>query len=831
VTTPPRRTRTTQTTGTTKAPRGRRTIGPSTDGRTALGESRDSIGDVWGPRTPYRGDWPVRVDSHVRATPERWVPGVCLLCSTGCGLDVGVADGRIVGVRGRPNDRVNHGRLGPKGLHGWEANHSPDRLSQPLIRRNGRLQPATWDEAMDLVAKRSREAKEEFGAGAVGFYNSGQMYLEEYYTLAAIAEAGIGTSHLDGNTRLCTATAALALIESFGTDGQPGSYTDFDVTDAIFLVGHNMASTQTVLWSRILDRLDGANPPRLVVVDPRPTLPARRADVHLAPRPGTNLPLLNGLLHQLIEQGWIDSTFIAEHTIGFEELVTKTDPWTLERTAQVTGIRAPQLEAAVEILGTTPTLVSTCLQGVYQSLQATAAAVQVNNIHIVRGLIGKPGCAPFQMNGQPTAQNTRECGANGEFVAFRNWNNPQHVADTARIWNVEPSALPTWTPPTHAMQIFQYAESGAIRFLWIMATNPAVSLPELARIRTILASKDLFVVVSDAFMTETGELADVVLPAALWAEKTGCATNADRTVHLALKAIDPPGAARSDLDILLDYAQRMDFRDKDGAPLIKWSNAEGAFESWKECSAGRPCDYSGMSYAMLADGGGVQWPCNQQYPGGRERLYEDGVFNTDAEYCEVYGHDIVTGAAIHPEEYAAMNPRGRAIIKGAEYVPPPEEPNASYPFFLTTGRVTYHWHTRTKTGRVPALNAAAPDAFVEIERSDAERLGIEDGDLVEVRSRRGSVKVAARITGVEPGVVFIPFHYGGWDDPERLTAANELTITGWDPVSKQPHFKYAAVHIERVGGREEARHNGDRDRQRTTNRTEADELVAAARKS
>jgi anaerobic selenocysteine-containing dehydrogenase len=351
------------------------------------------------------------------------------------------------------------------------------------------------------------------------------------------------------------------------------------------------------------------------------------------------------------------------------------------------------------------------------------------------------------------------------------------------------------------MQIFQYCESGAIRFLWIMATNPAVSLPELRRIRSILAKKDLFVVVSDAFMTETAQLADVVLPAALWAEKTGCTTNADRTVHLAQKAIEPPGEARSDLDILLDYARRMDFRDKDGAPLVKWSDPESTFEAWKKCSAGRPCDYSGMSYALLADSAGIQWPCNDENPGGKERLYENGVFNTDADYCEVYGHDVVTGAAIRPEEYAAMNPAGRAVIKGAEYVVPPEEPNAEFPFFLTTGRVTYHWHTRTKTGRVPSLNAAAPEAFVEIAPGDAERLGIGDGDLVEIRSRRGSIRVPARLTGVEPGVVFVPFHYGSSDDPEQPTAANELTITGWDPVSKQPHFKYAAVHLERVGDR------------------------------
>jgi ferredoxin-nitrate reductase len=772
-------------------------------------ETRDSITDIWGPRTPHHGAWPVRVDERTTAPVERWVPSVCVLCSLGCGLDVGVAGGRIVGVRGRPGDRVNHGRLGPKGLHGWEANASADRLTMPLIRREGRLVPATWDEAMGRIVERSKDAIERFGPGSHAFYNSGQLFLEEYYTLALVAEAGIGTAHVDGNTRLCTSTAANALIQSFGTDGAPGSYTDFDVTDAIFLVGHNMASSQTVLWARVLDRLEGPRPPRLVVVDPRRTQAARRADVHLAPRPGTNLPLLNGLLKILLDRGWIDPDYIRDHTVDIETLVSATEPWTTDRVEAVSGVPPAKVEAAAEILGTSKSLVSTCLQGVYQSLQATASAVQVNNLHLIRGLIGKPGSTVFQMNGQPTAQNTRECGVNGEFVAFRNWRNPDHVAATARVWNVEPSKLPTWSPPTHIMQMLQLMEAGSIRLLWIIATNPAVSLPELARIRRILEKRDLFVIVSDAFLTETAALADVVLPAALWGEKTGCTTNADRTVHLSERAIQPPGEARSDLAILLDYAARMGFTDKDGQPLIKWTDSEGAFEGWKQCSAGRPCDYSGMSYALLRERGAIQWPCNETYPEGRERQYEDGVFNTASDTCETYGNDLATGAAIQAPEYASRDPKGRAIIKGAEYLPPLEEPDPAYPFLLTTGRLTHHFHTRTKTGRSAELEAAAPAAFVEIADGDAAKLGITDGDRVEVRSRRGAIVVPARVGGIEPGVVFVPFHYGDDGDDDDRTAANRLTISGWDPVSKQPHLKYAAVALTRIAA-------GQQDRRRET---------------
>lgn len=243
-------------------------------------ETRNSIEDVWGPRTPYVGEWPVRVDEHVKETPDHWVPSACLLCSNGCGIDIGVKNGRIVGVRGRANDRTNHGRLGPKGLHGWEANNSKDRLTQPLIKHGGQFREASWDEAMQLIVERSKEIVEKHTSLGIGFYTSGQLFLEAYYTLGVLGKAGLGTPHMDGNTRLCTATAAAALKESFGTDGQPGSYRDLDTTEVILLCGHNIASQQTVLWMRILDRLAGPNPPKIIVIDPRETETARKATVH-----------------------------------------------------------------------------------------------------------------------------------------------------------------------------------------------------------------------------------------------------------------------------------------------------------------------------------------------------------------------------------------------------------------------------------------------------------------------------------------------------------------------------------------------------------------------
>jgi anaerobic selenocysteine-containing dehydrogenase len=773
----------------------------------------DRIAEPWGERTPYgAGDnWPVRVDLQLADgltadDVDAWVPSASILHSNGDGLDIAVRAGRIVGVRGRAEDRVNRGRLDPKDLYGWQANTSPDRLTRPLIRKRGKLRETDWDTAMDAVVRRTRELLDEHGPTAIGFYTSGQLFLEEYYTLAVIAHGGIGTNHIDGNTRLCTATAAEALKESFGCDGQPGSYADIDHADVIALYGHNMAATQAVTWMRVLDRLAGPHPPAVICVDPRPTPVARAATVHLAPRLGTNLMLLNGILHELVAQDWIDREYIEAHTVGFDELAGRLQEYPLERAAAVCDVPLADLREAARLIGTAPRLLSTVLQGFYQSHQATAAAVQVNNIHLLRGMLGRPGCGLLQMNGQPSAENTRECGADGDLPAFRNWSNDRHVAELAAIWNLDPLDIPHYTAPTHALQMFRYAEEGSLRFLWVSATNPAVSLPELDRIRQILSQKRLFLVVQDIFLSETAQLADVVLPAATWGEKTGTFTNTDRTVHLSDRAVAPPGDARADLDIWLDYARRMAFEDKDGQPLVKWTDPEGAFEAWKICSAGRPCDYSGLSYQRLRESGGIQWPAPADRPAGTERLYAGGSFWSDPDYCESYGRDLVTGAPVEENEYRALNPSAKAVLKAAGYLPPHEEPSEEYPFQLTTGRTLVHFHTRTKTGRAPELEMAEPEVWVEMAEADAAPLGIAEGDCVEVATVRGRIEARVRLTGIRAGVLFVPFHYGYWDEDggyepkgDNGRAANELTRTEWDPVSKQPLFKTAAARVRRLG--------------------------------
>ncbi|MCC9737981.1 molybdopterin oxidoreductase family protein [Streptomyces sp. MNU89] len=779
----------------------------------------DRIADVWGTRTPHARDtpWPVRVDSHLDADVaeqdvDRWVQSACVLCSNGCGCDIAVKDGRMVGVRGRAADTVNHGRLGPKGLYGsWQWSRT-DRLTRPLVRdTDGELAESDWDTAMERIVTRSKELlATDAGGLSHAFYTSGQLFLEEYYTLSVLGKAGLGTPHMDGNTRLCTATAAAALKESFGSDGQPGSYSDIEATDAVFLYGHNMAETQTVLWARVLDRVHGPNPPRVVAVDPRTTKVAEAAretgGVHLAPLPGTNQALMNGLTREIVHNGWLDEDYIARHTLDFDELRSTVEPYTPEHVAEICRVPAADIRRAAEIFGTSERVLSTVLQGFYQSHQATAASCAVNNLHLLRGLIGRPGCGILQMNGQPTAQNTRECGADGDLPGFRNWNNSRHVQELAELCKVDPMAIPHWAPPTHAMQIWRYCEQGSVKLLWISGTNPAVSLPELPRVREILRRENLFVIVQDGFLTETARFADVVLPAAMWGEKQGTFTNVNRTVHLSGKAVEPPGEARADLDIWLDYARRMDFRNRDGAPLVPWSDAEGAFEAWKECTRGRLVDYTGLSYEKLRGGSGIPWPVNEAAPEGTDRLYADAEFPTRVDACETYGHDLLTGGAIDEQTYRAKRAEGRAFLKAAPYVPPPETPDESHPFAFTSGRTVYQFHTRTKTGRSRALRRAAPDVWIELSRDDAARLGVREGDRVRVESPRGAMEGAARIGRGRDGVVFAPFHYGSWEAPGtdgaapdgHPRAANELTLTEWDPVSKQPLFKLGKARVTKV---------------------------------
>jgi ferredoxin-nitrate reductase len=728
---------------------------------------------------------------------QQWVPSTCGICSIGCGVDIGVAEGRIVGVRGRAGHPVNDGRLGPKGLNQYFANRHPGRAQHPLIRnRAGQLVRASWDDAMQLVVDRFNDALATDGPDGVGIYNSGQLLLEEYYTLGKIARAGLGMANIDANTRLCTATTAAALMESFGADGPPGAYEDFEQAECIVLVGHNAAEQSTVLWMRILAAKSGRLHPKVIVIDPRRTLTVSSgADLHLQLKPGTNVALLNGLCHLLIENGTIDREFIAAHTVKFDQFRAIVARYPPDLVESICGVPAAQLRTAAEWIGRSKTTVTTCLQGVYQSNQATAAACAVNSMHLLMGKIGRPGCAPMQFAGQPSSMSTRETGADGTYPAYRNWEDQNHMVDLARRWNVPVELL--GKKPVGAPEIFELCEKGYIKVLWNICTNPAVSMMNRGtHLRTL---NGLFLIVQDCFAdTETARFADVVLPSAMWGEKTGCMTNAERRCTLLQKAIDPPGEARADFDIFLDFARRMNLRDADGRPLIQYSEPEGAFEEWRRISRGCIPDYSGMTYKTLAERGGMQWPCNDEHPDGTVRLYSTPHFPSEWYISESYEKDLETGHEHTLAEYRdKRDPQGRAVLVTTDYQPPLDSTDEQFPLIATSGRQAYHWHTRTKTNRAPWLHKAAPDAFVEVNEADASALGILDGDRVRIVSRRGSVVAPAKVGNIVPrGVVFVPFHYG---DLGEEHAANNLMPQTWDPVSKQPVQKLAAIRIEPIG--------------------------------
>ncbi|NHM29437.1 molybdopterin-dependent oxidoreductase [Neobacillus terrae] len=737
-----------------------------------------------------------RVDMNVYTQGEvdKWVYSTCNICSVGCGCHIAVKDNKVVGIKGNSKHPINRGRLGPKGENQWHANNSPDRLLTPMIRDAfGQLVPASWEEAMELMVQKAKETLKKKGRNGIAIYSTGQAFLEDYYTIAKIGRAGIGTHLLDANTRLCTATTEFCLLQSFGSDGVPASFDDVDETDTLFMFGHNPAETGTVLFERIMERKKRTGKPYIIVVDPRKTLTARMADLHLQLYPGTNVALLNGLQRLVLEEGRVDHHFIENNTIGFEKMAEPLGEWTLEHTSKVTGIPAGLIKEAADILGQTDSLVTTTLQGTYQSADATTACVAINNLHLIRGLIGKPGSGPLHMAGQPSSSANRTAGGVGTYPANRNSNNPEHLKEIAELWNVKEMDLPVG-PEKGIEEQIDMMENGEIEFFWNIGTNPMVSLPNRARARK--AFEKTFVVVQDPFLTETSVVADVVIPAALWGEKEGTMENADRTINLLRKAVEPPMGVKSDFEILLDFAQRMDFQDKDGNPLIQYSTPEECFEEWKKVSAGRPCDMTGITYEKLEQYNGLRWPVTEKAPEGTARLYSDGHFPTETSYTQSFTKDQFTGRPLSKEEFEELNPNGMAILHPTRYLPPVEQPNKKYPLWVTTGRLVWHWHTRTKTARSPYLQTAAPNGYAEINTEDALELGLIEGEKVRIISPRGEIEVPVRIgETVQKGLIFVPFHYGSWHKKE---AANALTADFTDPLSKQPTFKQSACRIEKM---------------------------------
>jgi len=690
---------------------------------------------------------------------ERWVATTCGYCSVGCGMFVGVRDGKAVSVRGNPDHPVNRGMLCPKGLSEHYTLSADNRARYPLLKRDGRQERVSWTDALETMAATFRRIQAEHGPGAVGIISTGQLVTEEFYTLGKLAQIGLGTPNYDGNTTLCMATAVSGYKRSFGSDGPPGAYEDFERADVILLIGANIADNHPILCRRL-----EANPDTtLIVVDPRVTKTAMIADLHLPIRPRSDLALVNGLIHILIAHDRIDRGYIERHTSGFEALRDSVREYTPERVSEITGLPVDTLYRTASIYAGARAALIAWTMGVNHSSKGTETVNAINNLALITGNIGRPGAAPFSITGQCNAMGTREAGAASCLPGYRKFESASDRAELAALWNVDVERIPTARGLAYP-DIIEAALDRRIRALWIIATNPIVSFPNFGVLNQALGDLD-FLVVQDGFHpTPTSSLAHLVLPAAIWGEKEGTYTNSERRVSKVNRAVDPPGEARADFDIFLDVAAALGVRDQ---LFPGWSVPGDAFEEWKAVSAGRLCDYSGMTYEAIEEHGGIQWPYPQTATNPTNaRLYSNGLFPTDD---------------------------GKARLLPVAWEPFPEQPTDPFPLVLNTGRTVEHWHTRTKTGKVPILERLSPHAWVEMNPRDAKAFRLAAQDRVDVVSRRGRIRdVELRLTEtVAPGQIFVPFHYAEAN-------ANLMTQSAFDPISREPNYKQSAVRVERT---------------------------------
>jgi anaerobic selenocysteine-containing dehydrogenase len=691
---------------------------------------------------------------------ERWVRTTCGYCSVGCGMLIGVRDGAAVAVRGDPDHPVNQGRLCPKGLSEHHTIAAPGRLHQPMARadRSGPLSPATWDEALERLVGGFTTIVAEHGPDAVAILSTGQLVTEEFYALGKLARLGLGVRHYDGNTTLCMSSAVAGYKASFGSDGPPGAYADLEQADCILLVGANIADNHPLLAPRVLANREST----VIVVDPRVTKTAMIADLHLAIRPRTDIALLNAMMKVIIDEALVDADYVAAHTDGYPDLAAHLATIDVAAAAAECSISVELLRQAAVTFGRAERGFIGWTMGINHSVQGTETVTLLNDLCLLTGNIGRPGAAPFSITGQCNAMGTREAGGTSSLPGYRRFDSPTDRAELASLWDVPVARIPAERGRAYP-DIIDGIVEGTIRGLWIIATNPPVSFPNRRRLEAALGGLELLVV-QDGFETPTTALADVVLPAAIWGEKDGTYTNSERRVSLVRKAVDPPRKARTDFDIFLAIADRLGLRE---TLFPQWRGPEDAFAEWARVSAGRLCDYSGITYDRIDAVGGVQWPCpaGAVEPGGTARLYADGRFPT---------------------------PSGRAQLRCVTPQPISEPPAEAFPFMLNTGRTVEHWHTRTKTGRVGILEEMAPEAWVEVNPADAARLGVTSGERVRVTSARGTIgALAVRVTAiVREGEVFVPFHY----DEQCV---NLLTVDEFDPISREPNYKQCAVRVER----------------------------------
>jgi sulfite reductase (NADPH) flavoprotein alpha-component len=707
-------------------------------------------------------------------SPATNIRTVCPYCGVGCGMVLQVQDGRVTKVSGDKNHPANFGRLCTKGVTSAEALTASGRLTSAYARKDraAERQRLPLGAAIAEATTRLRKIIEQHGPDAVAFYVSGQLSLESQYLAGKLCKGFLRTNNIDSNSRLCMSSAASGYKLSLGADGPPGSYQDIDKLDCALVIGANMAECHPILFLRLLDRKkQGA---KIIVVDPRRTPTADKADLFLQIKPGTDLALLNGLLHLLVKNGHADQNFISRHTEGWDELREFLEEYTPDYVAKMTGLGEADICLAAKWIGQSPEFTTFWTMGLNQSTHGTWHTNAICNLHLATGKICRPGSGPFSLTGQPNAMGGREVGyLSHSLPGQRTVTNADDRAFVEQLWNV-PAGTIRAQPGLDAVELFKKMEAGEVKAVWIIGTNPVASMPNRSRVIAGLERAEL-VIVQDAFHpTETSRYADILLPGALWAEAEGVMVNSERNVTLMQPAVTPPGDARADWEILAQAARHLGF-GKD----FNYKNAGDVFDeirqSWNRRTG---YDLRGISYEKLRRQS-CQWPCAPDEKNGRAIRYLDSE------------KGAAGGTIRFPTE------SGKAQFFARPCLPPAELPDTEFPFALTTGRVAHQWHTMTKTGKISALNKLNPGAFVEIHPEDAAVLGVENGALVKVRSRRGFAIYPAQITTrVRPGDCFAPFH---WNDlfGEHL-AVNAATSEAVDAISLQPEFKFSAVALNVV---------------------------------
>ncbi|MGE4428392.1 MAG: molybdopterin-dependent oxidoreductase [Solirubrobacteraceae bacterium] len=749
----------------------------------------------------------------MRSTPtERTVRTGCPYCGVGCGLRATVADDRLVRVDGDPDHPVNRGRTCAKPLALPTAVHAADRATAPMRRehRDGRWSPLGWDDAIGWAAGRIREIRDEHGPGSIAFYVSGQLLTEDYYVVNKLAKGFLGTNTVDSNSRLCMSSAVAGYKATFGSDGPPPSYDDLDTAEVILLLGSNAAACHPIVWQRIRARTGTGDAPFLIGVDPRRTSTTDACDLHLPVRPGGDVPLLLGMLHVIERDGLTDRSFIAGHTDGWEELFEQIVEWPPERAAEASGVDVASIEEAARRFARAGSAMALWTMGANQSSVGTDKNRALHALCLVTGQIGRPGAGPLSLTGQPNAMGGREVGGLATLLpGYRDARIAEDRADVEAYWDLPDDAAGiSETPGLVATDLIDALHDGTVKAVWVMATNPAVSLPDSAKVREALQQAELLVVQDAYHPTETSSLAHLVLPAAQWPEKAGTMTGSERRVTLMRPALSPPGEALEDWRIIARLGRALGWEDH-----FAWRDAAAVHAEFVGLTAGRVCDQSGITHARLGRDGSVRWPFTPRDAARADaaRGIDDGA----SDPVSVEPLDVITHA---PRLYADgrfSTPTGRARLGRLDPGPMAEAPDDEHPLVLTTGRVGGQWHTMTRTGKSPELLAADPEPFVELHPDDATRAGIVHGERVRIVSRRGDVVVRARIVDdgpVPPGVAFAAFHWGALHAPAGAGQVNAVSHDVTDPVSRQPELKAMAVRVEPLVAEVERPRNARRPR-------------------